>query len=203
MDKPEDVEVLWRETAFRGYLRVERLRLRHRLYAGGMGGELAREVIQRGDAVAVLPYDPVRDQVVLIEQFRVGPYVRGDAPWQIEIVAGIVEGDEASAAVAYREAREEAGLDLAELTHVLDYYSSPGVMSEHIAVFVARIDASGAGGVHGLDEEGEDIRVLTLGFDEAIAALAAGRIKASPAVIALQWLALNRDALRQRWKAGT
>jgi len=179
------VEVQKREAAFRGYLRVERLQLRHRLHAGGMGA-----------------YDPARDQVVLIEQFRVGPFIRGDEPWQIEIVAGIMEREEAPATVAQREAHEEAGLELAELTHVLDYYSSPGVMSEHIAVFVARVDASGAGGVYGLEKEGEDIRVLVLGFDEAMTALAAGRIKASPAVIALQWLALNRARLRRCWSAG-
>jgi len=196
------VEVQKREAAFRGYLRVERLQLRHRLYAGGMGAAITREVVQRGDAAAVLPYDPARDQVVLIEQFRVGPFIRGDEPWQIEIVAGIMEREEAPATVAQREAHEEAGLELAELTHVLDYYSSPGVMSEHIAVFVARVDASGAGGVYGLEKEGEDIRVLVLGFDEAMTALAAGRIKASPAVIALQWLALNRARLRRCWSAG-
>lgn len=199
MAEPGDVQILGRETAFRGYLRVERLRLRHRLYAGGMGGELTREVIRRGNAVAVLPYDPERDRVVLIEQFRIGPYARGDEPWQIEIVAGIVEHGEEPVGVARREAREEAGLDFTELTHALDYYSSPGILSEHIAVFVARVDASDAGGVHGLDEEGEDIRVLAIGFDEAMTLLAEGRIEASPAVIALQWLALNRDVLRRRW----
>ena len=194
MPDPHDIEVLARETVCQGYFRVERIRLRHRLYEGDMGPEIVREVFERGHAVAVLPYDPVRDEVVLIEQFRVGPFARGDVPWQLEIIAG-----EDTLEVAHREAAEEADLELEELVPILDYYSSPGASTEHIAVFCARVDATTAGGVHGLAEEGEDIRVVVMGFADTMAALRAGRIMASPAIIALQWLALNRDDLRQRW----
>lgn len=192
----DDVEVLKRETVYQGYYRVGRYELRHRLFDGGVGQPINREVLERGHAVAVLPYDPVRDEVVLIEQFRIGAYVGGDAPWLLEIVAGMVDAGEDVEAVARREAVEEAGLTLGRLWPVARYYSSPGAVSERITVFCAPVDATTADGVHGLDHEGEDIRVVVLSFADAMRALADGHIAVSPAVIALQWLALNRDRLR-------
>ena len=203
MAASEDVELLESLEAFQGHVRIKRLRLRHRQFAGGLGPALTREVVYRSDAVAVLPYDPVRDEVVLIEQFRIGPYVRGDAdPWLIEIVAGLIEASEAPDEVARRECVEEAGLQLAELVPVLGYYASPGLLCEHISVYCGRVETTEAGGIHGLDHEGEDIRVLVRSFDEAMALLREGRISAGPAVVALQWLALNRDDLRRRWSGG-
>ena len=195
------VDVIKIETVYDGYCRVERLRLRHRLFAGGMSAEIDREVVRRGNAVAVLPYDPVRDAVVLIEQFRIGPYVRGDTPWLSETVAGIVEDGEENEAVARREAREEAGVELGELVPVASYYASPGTMTEYIHIYCARVDAARAGGIHGLAGEGEDSRVIALPFAEALATLKDGRIESGHTLIALQWLALNHNDLRQRWNA--
>ena len=193
-----DVEIFGREIVHDGYLEVLQTRLRHRLHAGGWSRELTREVIERGHAVAVLPYDAARDEVVMVEQLRIGAVIRGDdAPWLLEIVAGIVEPGEDLVEVARREAMEEAGIELGNTMPILTYYTSPGVLSETIAIFHAEVDARGAGGVHGLAEEGEDIRVVVLDFAAAMAALAEGRVTASPAVIALQWLALNRDELRR------
>ena len=195
------VEVIERETVHEGYCRVERLRLRHRLFEGGMSGEIDREVVRRGHAVAVLPYDPLRDEVVLIEQFRIGAYVRGEQPWLLEAVAGIVEDGEENEAVARRETQEEAGVELGELVPVASFYASPGTMTEYIRVYCARVDAAGAGGVHGLAGEGEDIRVIVLPFAEALVILKEGRIESGHTLIALQWLALNREDLRRRWTA--
>ena len=106
------VDVIEKRTVFQGHQRVDVYRLRHSLYRGGMGAEIRREVIDRGHAILVLPYDPVRDEVVLIEQFRMGPFVRGDRPWCLEVVAGIIEDGEALEDVVRREAREEAGIEL-------------------------------------------------------------------------------------------
>ena len=192
-----DVEIMGREAAYDGYLKIQRLRMRHRLYAGGTSGEIAREVIERGHAVAVLPYDPVRDEVVMIEQLRIGALLRGDAaPWLLEVIAGVVEPGEEGHEVARRESLEEAGLTIDEVTEILTHYTSPGILTETITLYHATVDAASAGGVHGLAEEGEDIRVHVLGFEAAMAALAEGRITSGPAVVALQWLALNRAALR-------
>lgn len=191
-----EVELLGREPLLRSYLEVDRLRVRHRLFAGGMSGEVSREVLLRGAAVVVIPYDVARDRVVLIEQFRIGVYANGEPAWILEAIAGLVEPGEEPAAVALREAKEEAGLTLARVHHVLDYYPSPGALSEKASLFWAPADSEGAGGVHGLDHEHEDIRVHVLSFEAAMQALADGRMRSSTGLVALQWLALNRERIR-------
>ena len=199
MNRDDDVEVVEREACFRGFYQLDRLHLRHRLFAGGMGKLINRELFVRHDAVCVLPYDPQRDCVVLIEQFRVGALDKSVNPWLIELVAGLIDKDEQPEEVARREAVEEAGLELAELWPLTQYYPSPGGSDERVHLYVGRCDSRGAGGVHGLEEEGEDIRVLVWSLDEALAALADGRIDNAASIIALQWLALNRDKVRERW----
>jgi len=194
------VELLGREAAFEGHFRIDRYRLRYEQYAGGLGAEVVREVFERGQVAAVLPVDPVAGRVVLIEQFRAGAWARGLQPWLLECVAGIIEPGESAQEVCRREAREEAGCELGELVPVAaPFLSSPGACTETVSLYCARVDAAGLGGIHGLDEEGEDIRVFTCSIDEALALLDAGRIVNAKTIIALQWLALNRDRLMQRW----
>jgi len=199
MNRDDDVEVVEREACFRGFYQLDRLHLRHRLFAGGMGKLINRELFVRHDAVCVLPYDPQRDCVVLIEQFRIGALDKSANPWLIELVAGLIDKDEQPEQVARREAVEEAGLELAALWPLTQYYPSPGGSDERVHLYVGRCDSRGAGGVHGLEEEGEDIRVLVWSLDEALAALDDGRIDNAASIIALQWLALNRDKVRERW----
>jgi ADP-ribose pyrophosphatase len=195
-----DVEVVKRETAFQGYFRIDRYRLRHRLFGGGWSTEISRELFERGHAVAVLPYDPRRDEVVLVRQFRVGPFAAGGEPWQIEIPAGIIDSGEAPEEVAGRELHEEAGLRLlGPLEHLMRCFVSPGGTSEYFELFAGPVDASAAGGVHGLESEGEDIQVLVWPFERAMESITRGIVTTAPAVIALQWLALNREAVRRRW----
>ena len=199
MNRDDDVEVVEREACFRGFYQLDRLHLRHRLFAGGMGKLISRELFVRHDAVCVLPYDPQRDCVVLIEQFRVGALDKSLNPWLIELVAGLIDKDEQPEQVARREAVEEAGLELAELWPLTQYYPSPGGSDERVHLYVGRCDSRGAGGVHGLEEEGEDIRVLVWSLDEALVALDDGRIDNAASIIALQWLALNRAEVRGLW----
>ncbi|MFO1188786.1 MAG: ADP-ribose diphosphatase [Alphaproteobacteria bacterium] len=194
-----DVEIIERVPAFQGYFRIDRYRLRHRLHAGGWSEPMSREVFERGHAVCVLPYDPRRDEVVLIEQFRVGAYAAGFAPWLIEIVAGIIDPGETAVDVAHREMREEAGLVIETLEPICRYLVSPGGTTESVELFCGRVDASTAGGIFGLDQEHEDIRVMRVPATEALNWLAAGRIVNAAAVIALQWLALNREKIRLKW----
>ena len=195
----EDVEVIAREACFSGFYKLDRLRLRHRQFAGGMGPELTRELFVRFDAVCVLPYDPQRDCVVLIEQFRIGALDKSNNPWLLELVAGLIDDGEQPEQVALREAIEEADLALTSLWPITQYYPSPGGSDERVHLYVGRCDSRGAGGVHGLEEEGEDIRVLVWSLDEALAALDDGRIDNAASIIALQWLALNRDEVRGMW----
>lgn len=200
MDHEKDVELIEKRTEWQGYFRVERYRLRHRRFAGGWSQPVQREVFERGHSTAVLPYDPHRGEVVLIEQFRIAPYACGEPPWLVETIAGVVEAGEAPEAVARREAMEEAGCVLAgPLQRVARFYVSPGGTSEHVDVFCGRCDTSKLGGLHGVEAEGEDIRVVVVALEEALRWLDAGRLQSAPAIVALQWLALHRSRLDGEW----
>ena len=201
MPSNDDVEIQDREVCHQGFFRLERLRLRHGRFDGGWTPTLVREVLVRGLAVAVLPYDPVRDEVVLIEQFRPGALVAGAPAWMIEIVAGIAEDeDEDQEDVARRETREETGMTVGALEPVARYMPSPGGSSETVQIYVGRVDAEGAGGYHGLADEGEDIRVFRLPAFDAFKMIDDGVLDTSITLIGLLWLARNRDALRDRWR---
>lgn len=195
----KQLELIDKEVAYQGFFTLERYRLRHGLFAGGMSPELVRELFRRGRVATVLPYDPARDAVVLVEQFRIGAMDAPAGAWLMETLAGYAEEGETIEAVAHREAKEEANLTMRELRRICDYYPSPGASSELVSLFCARVDAEDVGGVHGLDEEGEDIRVHVLPFDEAMDLLDNGIINSAMPIIALQWLALNRDALLDLW----
>lgn len=195
----DGVEIVAHETAYQGYFRIDRYRIRHRLFAGGMSPEIRREVFERGHAVAVILYDPALDAVVLIEQFRIGAFTADFPPWVTEIVAGIIDPGEPPADVARRETREETGCEVLDLVPVHHYLVSPGCSSESVTLFCARVDARHAGGIHGLKDEGEDIRVSVVPFAEALQELDSGRVNTSLGLIGLQWLALNRETLRRRW----
>jgi ADP-ribose pyrophosphatase len=199
----KDFQLIEKSTLFQGYFRLDLYRFRHRLFAGGWTDEVRREVFERGHAVVVLPYDPERDAVVMIEQFRIGAAAAGMPMWQLEVIAGIIDDGETPEAVARREAREEADCEILDLVPIYHYLASPGGTSESVRLFCGRVDSRGLGGVHGLPHEHEDIRVEVVPYAEARARLDGGRIGNAPAIIALQWLALHREALRQRWLPGT
>jgi ADP-ribose pyrophosphatase len=196
----DDVEIIEKTPAFEGYFRIDRYRLRHRLHEGGWSGEMTREVFERGHAAAMLPYDPALDRVVLIEQFRIGAFAAGVDPWLVEVVAGIIEPGETAEEVVRREALEETGCPVQELVPICEFLVSPGGTSESIALFCGRVDAAGAGGIHGQAEEHEDIRVMALPFAKAKELVEASRIDNATALISLQWLILNRERLRREWR---
>ena len=194
------VDLVERVLAFDGYFKIIRYRLQHSLFEGGMSPEITREVFERGQAAAVLPYDPKMDQVVLIEQFRPGAYGVNADPWLIEIVAGIIEPNEQIEDVARREAREEAGLVLSELKPIGKYFVSPGGTTETVSVFIGRVSSGVSAGFFGLAAEGEDIKVHVVKYETAMAWLAKGKINVLATIVALQWLALNRQEIREAWQ---
>lgn len=195
----QNFEIIDSTVVYDGFFKLERYRLKHGLFAGGMTPEMTRELLRRGRVAAVLPYDPALDSVVLVEQFRVGAIDAPNGAWLMEVVAGVAEPQETIVDVAHREAEEEAGLQLQELMRICDYYPSPGMSSELVSLYCARVDASDAGGLHGLAEENEDIRTHVLPFDEAMDMLHNGIINNAMPIIALQWLALNRERLLDIW----
>jgi ADP-ribose pyrophosphatase len=196
----EKAELVEHVAAFQGYFKVGRYFFRHSLFQGGQSQVIRREVFERGHAAAVLPYDPQRDEVVLIRQFRAGTFVAGRHPWNWETVAGIIEEGETPEQVVRREAVEEANLEIRDLTPLYTIMASPGASSETCVLFVGRTDTTNAGGVFGLESEGENILVKVIPFAEARAMLDRGDIDNAPALIALQWLALHRDEIRSRWR---
>ncbi|EMO8845450.1 ADP-ribose diphosphatase [Enterobacter hormaechei] len=209
MQKPEnvpvtfaknDVEIIARETLYSGFFSMELYRFRHRLFNGEMSGEIKREIFERGHAAVLLPYDPVRDEVVLVEQVRIAAYDTSETPWLLEMVAGMIEEGESVEDVARREALEEAGLVVGRTKPVLSYLASPGGTTERSSIMVGEVDATTAEGIHGLADENEDIRVHVVSRELAYQWVEEGKIDNAASVIALQWLQLHYQTLRHEWK---
>lgn len=184
-----------RKSLFSGFFKVDQCRVRHDLFNGGEI-EIQRELFHRGDAVAVLLYDPARDRLVMVEQFRIGALDDEQGPWLLEIVAGIVEEGESPKDVARRECREEAGLDVHAFETIHTFYSSPGGCSEKIFLLCGLVNSDHAEGIHGLADEGEDIKVSVFEYHEVMDLLGADQISSAIPIIALQWLQINRERLR-------
>ncbi|MCL8316742.1 ADP-ribose diphosphatase [Enterobacter cloacae subsp. cloacae] len=195
-----DVEIIARETLYSGFFSMELYRFRHRLFNGEMSGEIRREIFERGHAAVLLPFDPVRDEVVLVEQIRIAAYDVSESPWLLEMVAGMIEEGESVEDVARREALEEAGLIVGRTKPVLSYLASPGGTSERLSIMVGEVDATTADGIHGLADENEDIRVHVVSREQAYQWVEEGKIDNAASVIALQWLQLHYQTLRNEWK---
>ena len=195
---PGDVEVTRHTEPYAQFFSVEEFDLRHRRFDGTMSEPMRRAVFVSGDAATVLPYDPVRDRVMLIEQFRAGPFGRGDPqPWMLEPIAGRIDPGETPEAAARREAVEEAGLTLGALVKVGQYYPSPGMLAEYLYSFVGLADLpDGSAGLGGLAEEHEDIRAHLVSFDRLMALVDSGEVQIAPLLVTIYWLAANRARLR-------
>ena len=191
----KNCELLVETPIYRGFFNLSRYELRHTLFQGGWSEPIVRELFHRGRCVGVIPYDPVQNKVVLIEQFRIGAIQDKSTPWLVEIVAGAIEPGENPEEVAYREMVEEAGCHVNELIRIGEFYTSPGGCSEKITLFCGLIDSEGVGGIFGLAEEHEDIRAEVVDLDEALSWVDTGIIDSAIPIIALQWLALNRERL--------
>ncbi len=194
-----DVRLLDDQTVWSGHYSMRRITLQHRRFAGGWSDPIVREVFERGDAVAVLPYDPVTDSLVMIEQFRPGAIRGDDSPWMLELIAGVVEAGERDEEVVHREAMEEAACQLSELVPIATVFPSAGACTEQVRLFCGRVNKAAIGGLHGLQEEGEDILVHAVARTDALQMLAENRIPNGHTLIALQWLHIHGAALRERW----
>jgi ADP-ribose pyrophosphatase len=197
--EPGSWEIVDRREVYRGFFSLDVVRLRHRLFAGGWSPVLQRELFRTRRAVVVLPYDPVRDMVVLVEQFRTGAIEMCDQPWMLEACAGLTEVGETAEEVGRRECLEECGLEPRRLALCCEYAASPGAMTERVTVFVGEVTAPEQGAIFGVATESEDIRTHVLPLAEALQLFRAGRIIAVTAVTSLLWLQANRERLRAEW----
>lgn len=191
------VEVAHSRRPYMNYFAVTEQDLRFPRYNGGKSETVTRAAFLMADAVTVLPYDPVRDRVLVIEQFRYGPYLRGDpTPWLLEPIAGRIDPRESAEDAVRREAREEAGVSMDVLHHISSYYPSPGGMTEYLLSYVGIAELpDDAGGIGGLEDEHEDIRAHVISFDHFMTLVNSGEVTTGPLVLTAYWLALNRAKL--------
>lgn len=189
----KDLEILREETVYQGHFQLKKMYFRHKLFAGGMSGEVVRELLIKGAAAALIAYDPVRDSVVLVEQVRIGAYDphSSQSPWLVELIAGMIDEGESPEEVAIRESREEAGLVVEQVQHAVSVWDSPGGTVERLHIFLGLVDSRTVGGIHGLAEENEDILVHVVSREQAYQWVEQGRIDNVIAVVGLQWLQLN------------
>ncbi|RMG33048.1 MAG: NUDIX domain-containing protein [Gammaproteobacteria bacterium] len=192
-------ELLRRERICEGFLKLDRYRLRHGSFRGGWCPPIERERLEELGAASVLLFDPARDTLVFVEQFRVGLLDQAEPPWTLETVSGFCDKrHESPEEVVRREVREETGCELLDLLRIGSFFVSPGISSEQIHLFCGHVDSRTAEGVHGLAEEGEEIRVVKMTRTEAMNELF-GRLNSTSVLMAMQWLALNLDAVRRAW----
>jgi ADP-ribose pyrophosphatase len=197
MNNEQDIDILGKETVYDGFFRMDRYRLRHRKFDGTWTPEVSREIFERGNAVAILLYDPERDTVVMVEQFRLPAYLIGRSAWCLETPAGIVKPGEELAEVARREALEETGCEIiGEISKIAQFMASIGGSTEIVTVFFGTVDSRSAAGIHGVADEHEDIRVHVLAADEAIRKADESEIENAASVIALNWLARHHASLK-------
>jgi ADP-ribose pyrophosphatase len=201
-----DTEIESVDTVWKGRFPLQVVRFRHRRFDGAMSELRTWELWRRGNAAAVLPYDPVTDSVVVIEQFRLPAQAAGLPPVLVELAAGLADGNELPEQIIRREAQEEMGLHVERLEKIGDFLLTPGGCDENCSLFagevrLGEVPADGVLGTHGLDSEHEDIRVRVLPAREAIANAVAGRYPNSVAALGLMWLGNRHDWLRTLWSS--
>ncbi len=192
----KDVEVLDDKRILDGFFKMYLLKVRHKLFSGGWSRELVRELFHRGEAVAAVLYDPERDLIGLVDQFRVGALGSEYGPWCLEVVAGVIEPGETAEDVTRREIEEEAGIKSTKLIPITHYYSTPGGCSELIHLYCALCDLSTGSGRHGLEAEDEDIYLHVIPAKEIFSDMLNSRANNAATLIGLQWLQQNRASLR-------
>ncbi|MEB8388502.1 NUDIX domain-containing protein [Rhodobacteraceae bacterium KMM 6894] len=194
----DTVQMIDSTASHAGFFVMKVMELRYPTFEGTTSDTLRREVFIATDAALVLPYDPVRDRVLLVEQFRTGPYGRGDPrPWMLEPVAGRVDPGETPEQTAHRECMEEAGITLKGLEKIAAYYCTPGYSTEYFHNYVGLADLpDDLPRLGGLDVEAEDIRLHLLSFADAMALIDTGEADNGPLILSLMWLSQNRERLR-------
>ncbi|MBP2234999.1 nudix-type nucleoside diphosphatase (YffH/AdpP family) [Sinorhizobium kostiense] len=190
------VRIIERQTLWNGFINLEQITLEQQM-SDGSTARLVREVHDHGRAATILLFDPERQLVVLVRQLRIPVFMQGEPAFLIETPAGLLDGEAPEVAIC-REAMEETGYHIESAMHLFDAYMSPGSITERTSFFLGRIDTSkkvAAGG--GLSHEGEDIEVLEIPFDEAVAMIGSGEICDAKTIMLLQWAMLNRATLSE------
>ncbi len=187
----DDFEIVSRDDLYKNYFRAEKIVFRHKRFAGGVSEPVTREVFITRGAVSVLLYDPKLDAVVFVEQFRIGAIASARSPWQLEMVAGMLDKALPPAEIARHEAMEEAGCEVDALHYIGKFFTTPGCCNELFHVYAAKVDASQLAAHGGLPDEHEDIRIHVVPRQTAFQWLDEGHIENAMTVLALQWLRIH------------
>ncbi|WP_366654392.1 NUDIX domain-containing protein [Fodinicurvata sp. EGI_FJ10296] len=203
MDKKFDrrVELVGRDRIHDGFVKLDKIMIRHSRFDGTMSKPLEREVIIRRPAAAVLPYDPLRDRIILIEQFRPAPYLVEGPSWMIELVAGLIDPGESPEQTVRREALEEAGLTIGRLARIGAFYSSQGACTEKVTCFCGEVDSTRAEGLFGAKNEDEDIRAYSVPADRFVDEALSGKLDNATALVCGLWFAAMRARGSGIWTA--
>lgn len=184
-----DYKIHQREYLYRGFLQVEKVSLSHQLFnKTSYTPTIQRELIHRPEAAGVLLYDDEQQKFALIEQFRVGAMDDEQSPWQLEIIAGVLDGDETPESCIRREALEESGCEVDDLEHLFTFYPSAGACSELFHLYSAKVKLPKEGGIFGMPDEGENIQLHLISYQDLNTLLTNGRLRNAPVIMALQWL---------------
>lgn len=184
-----DVTIESREFLFRGFIQVEKVSFRHRLFnQPDYSPLIQRELIHRPEAAGVLLYNDQQQRFALIEQFRVGALNDSESAWQLEVIAGVLDGDEAPEDCIRRESLEESGCEVQQLQHLFSFYPSAGACSEFFHLYAAEVELPKMGGIFGMPDEGENIQLHLFDYSELDTLLRNGRLRNAPVIMALQWL---------------
>jgi ADP-ribose pyrophosphatase len=184
-----DVTIESQEFLFRGFIQVEKVSFRHRLFnQPDYSPVIQRELIHRPEAAGVLLYNDQQQRFALIEQFRVGALNDSESAWQLEVIAGVLDGDEAPEDCIRRESLEESGCEVQQLQHLFSFYPSAGACSEFFHLYAAEVELPKMGGIFGMPDEGENIQLHLFDYSEVGTLLRNGRLRNAPVIMALQWL---------------
>ena len=184
-----DVTIESREFLFRGFIQVEKVNLTHRLFhRSEYSPIIQRELIHRPEAAGVLLYNNQQQRFALIEQFRVGALNDSESAWQLEIIAGVLDGNESPETCIRRESLEESGCEINELQHLFSFYPSAGACAEFFHLYAAEVDLPSSCGIFGVPDEGEDIQLHLFDYAEITMLFKNNRLKNAPVIMALQWL---------------
>ncbi len=199
----EDVTIHSKNRIFKRRFAIDEYIVSYKKFQGGSTHEVVREIFERdANAVAILPYDVVTDEVILIEQFRPGALNNDKSPWLFEVVAGMIDDGESIFEAAKRELFEESGLKLTsedDLYFVNSCYPSPGGTSEIVHIFIANVDSNKFLKNAGLDCEDEDIRVFKLKSEDAFTYVKNGSICNCAALVSLMSLQINKDEVCEKF----
>jgi len=193
-----------KRVVYKGFFSVEEHDLSYRKFNNQQSSILTRSALISSDAVIVLPYDPVNDRILLIEQFRSGPYVKGDKnPWVLEPIAGLIDEGETPESAGIREAQEEAHLEIKRLELVARSYPSPGISTEFFHQYIGIVELLDSSNlIAGLQSENEDIRSHIFEYEQFFEMIESGKVKVGPLILLGLWLSKNRNRLRKTYSNG-